>query len=59
MIRLAGVFSPLIRELNETFYQFDRPLICDASKFQAAFGPFEPTPHADAIALTVDWFRGR
>jgi nucleoside-diphosphate-sugar epimerase len=57
MIRLVGVFNPLVRELNETLYQFERPFVSDASKFQGAFGPFEPTPHRDAVGRTVDWFR--
>jgi nucleoside-diphosphate-sugar epimerase len=59
MIRLVGVFNPLVRELNETLYQFERPFVSDASKFQGAFGPFEPTPHRDAVRPTVDWFRHR
>jgi nucleoside-diphosphate-sugar epimerase len=59
MIRLVGVFNPLVRELNETLYQFERPFVSDASKFQGAFGPFEPTPHRDAVRRTVEWFRHR
>ncbi len=35
------------------------PSCPDASKFQAAFGPFEPTPHRAAVSRTVDWFRRR
>jgi nucleoside-diphosphate-sugar epimerase len=59
MIRLVGVFDPLVRELNETLYQFERPFVSDASKFHDAFGPFEPTPHPDAVRATVEWFRHR
>jgi hypothetical protein len=59
MIRLAGLFNPLPRELNETLYQFEQPFICDASKFQRALGPLQPTPHADAVQRTVEWFRRR
>jgi hypothetical protein len=59
MIRLVGVFNPLVRELNETLYQFERPFISDASKFQGTFGPFEPTPHRDAVRPTVEWFGHR
>jgi hypothetical protein len=51
-----GLFNPLVRELNETLYQFERPFLLDASKFQRAFGPFEPTPHREAVRRTVDWF---
>ena len=57
MIRLAGLFNPLVRELKETLYQFDRPFISDASKFERAFGPFVPTPHREAVRRTVAWFR--
>jgi len=56
MVRLVGVFNPLVRELNETLYQFERPFVSDASKFQDAFGPFEPTSHRDAVRRTVEWF---
>ena len=59
MIRIGGLFNPLLRELNETMYQFERPFVSDASKFQAAFGPFEPTPHPLAVSRTVDWFQRR
>jgi nucleoside-diphosphate-sugar epimerase len=59
MIRLVGLFNPLVRELNETLYQFEQPFISDSSKFQAAFGPFEPTPHREAVRPTVEWFRSR
>src|SRR5215217_3702 len=57
MIRIAGLFSPLLRELNETLYQFERPFVSDASKFDGAFGPFEPTQHPEAVRRTVDWFQ--
>lgn len=59
VLRLAGLFSPFIRELVETVYQFERPFFADATKFQKVFGPFEPAPHEDAVARTVAWFRER
>jgi nucleoside-diphosphate-sugar epimerase len=59
MIRIGGLVNPLLREVNETLYQFERPFVSDGSKFQAAFGPFEPTPHPTAVRRTVDWFRRR
>jgi nucleoside-diphosphate-sugar epimerase len=59
MIRIAGLFNPFLRELNETLYQFEGPFVSDASKFQRAFGPFEPTPHPEGVRRTVDWFRRR
>jgi nucleoside-diphosphate-sugar epimerase len=57
MIRMAGLFNPLLRELNETLYQFERPFVVDASKFKGAFGPLETTPHREAVRRTVAWFQ--
>jgi len=57
LIKVGGLFNPLIRELNETLYQFEGPFVSDASKFTAAFGPFDPTPHPEAVRRTVAWFR--
>lgn len=56
-LRTAGLFRPAVREVLETAYQFERPFVVDAGRYQAAFGPFAPTPHAEALAATVDWFR--
>jgi nucleoside-diphosphate-sugar epimerase len=58
-LRLAGLFDPRARESAEILYQWERPFVLDASKFQHAFGPFEPTPHRQAVAATVAWFQGR
>jgi nucleoside-diphosphate-sugar epimerase len=58
-LRIAGVFDPRARETTEMLYQWERPFVLDASKFQRAFGPFQPTPHHQAVATTVAWFRER
>ena len=58
-LRVLGAFSPFIRELGETVYQFEGPFYADASKYERTFGSFEPTPHEKAIARTVAWFSRR
>jgi nucleoside-diphosphate-sugar epimerase len=58
-LRLAGLFDPRARESAELLYQWERPFVLDASKFQRAFGPLAPTPHPQAVAATVAWFRER
>src|SRR5919106_984250 len=58
-LRIAGVFDPRARETSEMLYQWERPFVLDASKFERAFGPFVPTPHHKAVATTVAWFRER
>ena len=57
LLAAAGIFSPLLREMRETTYQFRAPFVIDASKFETAFGPVEPTPHRDAIQQTIAWYR--
>jgi nucleoside-diphosphate-sugar epimerase len=59
VLRLAGLFDPRARETTEMLYQWERPFLVDASRFQRAFGPFEPTPHPQAVATTVAWFQQR
>jgi nucleoside-diphosphate-sugar epimerase len=58
MTRLAGLLSPMIREVGEVLYEFQAPYVVDWSRFRRAFGPSTPTPHAEAVARTVAWFRG-
>jgi nucleoside-diphosphate-sugar epimerase len=59
LLAVAGIFSPLLREMRETTYQFRAPFVVDASKFEAAFGPLEPTPHPQAVQRTVAWYQSR
>src|SRR5215469_12988062 len=57
LLAVAGIFSPLLREMRETTYQFRAPFVIDASKFETAFGHLEPTPHRDAVQRTIAWYR--
>ena len=59
LLAAAGIFSPMLRELRETAYQFRRPFVIDSSKFEGAFGRLEPTQHRAAVERTVEWFRSR
>ena len=58
MLWLVGLFNRDLREAREVVAQFDRPYVTDATAFEAAFGPFEATPHDEALAMTVAWARG-
>ena len=59
LLAVAGIFSPLLREMRETTYQFRAPFVIDSAKFEAAFGRLEPTPHRDAVKQTLAWYRSR
>ena len=52
-----GLFVPIMRELAEMLYQWERPYLFSHAKFERAFGPVTVTPHEQAVAATVDWFR--
>lgn len=58
VIRAAGLFSPLLRELEETRHQFVRPFVVDSSAFETTFG-VAPTPTDDALRETIAWWRAR
>ncbi|MCX5610977.1 MULTISPECIES: NAD-dependent epimerase/dehydratase family protein [unclassified Streptomyces] len=58
VLGVASLFSPLIRELKEIRYQFDRPFVVDSSAYEAAFA-VRATPLDEQIKATVDWWRER
>lgn len=58
LLTVLGIINPMIRELKETAYQFDKPWVVDHSKFERAFAA-NPTPLKDALAATLDWYRSR
>jgi nucleoside-diphosphate-sugar epimerase len=55
-INLLALFVPAMAAVRETNYQREHPWVVDHSKFSRAFGG-TPTPHEQAISLTLDWFR--
>ena len=59
MVRMIGLFMPVLREFPELMYEYDRPFVSDSSKFEAAFGPFAVTPHEVALRTTLEWYRSR
>ena len=57
-LRAAGLVIPVVRELEEVRYQFDRPFLIDSSACQQTFG-IKPTPMAAALAATATWWRSQ
>ncbi|UQX00020.1 NAD-dependent epimerase/dehydratase family protein [Streptomyces sp. RerS4] len=54
----ASLFSPMIRELKEVRYQFDRPFVVDSRAYETAFA-VRATPLDEQVKVTVDWWRER
>jgi nucleoside-diphosphate-sugar epimerase len=56
VMNAIGVVSPLVRELRETRYQFDKPFVVDSSDFESTFG-IAPTPMGEALEATLEFYR--
>ncbi|MFF2246385.1 NAD-dependent epimerase/dehydratase family protein [Arthrobacter sp. NPDC058130] len=54
-LKAMGVFSPDMREIAETLYQFQRPFVMESAASQAAL-ELTPTPLHEAAAATVAWW---
>lgn len=54
LLRLAGLFDPVMRELVEMNYLMTEPVVFDDSALQALIGPVAKTPYAEGIAQCVE-----
>jgi nucleoside-diphosphate-sugar epimerase len=52
LIKLMGLFVPVLREMPEMMYQYDRDYFFDSSKFEKRFN-FNPTTYTEGIRLIV------
>lgn len=60
VISTLGLFMPMMREVKEMLYEFDKPFVVDASRFERAFGDqVQVTPHEEGIRRTVAWYKKR
>jgi hypothetical protein len=55
-VGILGLVNPVMRELREMTYQFDRPFIVDHSKYARRFGEGF-TPLDEGLRATVEWYR--
>lgn len=51
MVRILGIFIPILREMPEMMYQFENDYLFDSSKFESRF--FKATTYEDGIRLSV------
>jgi nucleoside-diphosphate-sugar epimerase len=54
VLSLAGLFSPMMREVKEMNYQYERDYIFDSSKFEAAFGWSATDPEAGIRSVVAE-----
>ena len=56
LIAVLGLFVPILREVAEMGYQFEKPYIVNHDQFVAAFGDIH-TPLGTGLECTVEWFK--
>ncbi len=56
VVRLLGLFVPIMREMVEMIYQTERPYWFDSTKFEQHYG-VQPTSYAQGIRDTVDFYK--
>ncbi len=54
--KVAGLFVPILREVEEMLYQWEVPFVVDDRRFRAQFGTGATGP-GEAAAATVAWAR--
>jgi nucleoside-diphosphate-sugar epimerase len=52
IVKITGLFIPLMKELGEMMYQYDRDYIFNSSKFEKRFG-IKPTSYQQGIKDTI------
>jgi nucleoside-diphosphate-sugar epimerase len=52
LVRILGLFVPIMKETVEMMYQYERDYVFDSSKFEKRFD-FEPTPYLEGIRNIV------
>lgn len=57
LISVLGIFMPMLPELMEMDYQWQRPFVMDDSRFRAAFPAVLPEDVTVAASATVKWAR--
>jgi len=56
MLRVIGLFNPLIKEFPEMLYQNEMDYVFDSSKFEKRFGMSATTPK-EGIKIMVDYLK--
>jgi nucleoside-diphosphate-sugar epimerase len=58
MVRLLGLVNPLVREMYEMMYEWNKPFVLDSGAFERTFG-MQPTPLLEAVRATMEWNRAQ
>ncbi|QKZ14440.1 NAD-dependent epimerase/dehydratase family protein [Spirosoma sp. KUDC1026] len=56
LFQVFGIFSPLMREVNEMLYLWGGTVVLDDTKVRTTFPDFRETPLDTALTETLTWF---
>ena len=52
LVKIMGLFIPVMREMVEMYYQYDRDYVFNSDKIEKAFG-IKPAPYTDGVSEIV------
>lgn len=58
MVRLMGLFLPVMGEMHEMLYQYDRDYVFNSDKFEEKFA-FKPTPYVEGVRQIIKMDYGK
>lgn len=58
MLRIIGLFKPIMRELVEMHYLITTPVLMDDSALHRLLGPIRKTPYDEGLRRTFDAYKG-
>lgn len=58
MLIMAGLFSPLLRQLVELQYLGETPVLLDDGALASDLGGLQKTPYEEGVRRMVEWMRG-
>ena len=53
LLKVLGLFIPVLKEMKEMIYQYDRDYFFDSSKFDKRFD-FNTTTYQEGVKITVE-----
>jgi nucleoside-diphosphate-sugar epimerase len=59
MLKMLGLFVPVVKELNENIYQFENCIELNDLKIRARYTDFTETGFRVALRETISWYRQR
>ena len=57
LLKIVGIFLPVVKELKENYYQFENTVVLNDDKLRALYPDLTLAPIEESVKVTVDWFK--